>query len=366
MRKMIIYKYKEELNRYKRRKSIEVQIGNTAMGGNNPIRIQSMTNTNTLDTNATVEQSIRMIEAGAEYVRITTQNIKEAENLIKIKEKLHALGYDTPLIADIHFNPRVAHIAAQIIEKIRINPGNYVNPQKGAEGIREKFIPLIEICKKYGTAMRIGTNQGSLSERIIRKYGVTPKAMVEATMEFLNICKEEDYNKIVISLKSSNTHTMLHSYRLMSARMQAENMYYPFHLGVTEAGSGQEARIKSAIGIGTLLNEGIGDTIRVSLTEAPEKELPVARKIVDIIENKTNSTEVNNKIDKLLLNPYKYEPNKLSYPSSLNIKEKAVVISEEENKNADFILKETENNLEPNKKYIIPYKNRTSSKTYPL
>lgn len=287
-------KFCESLSTYTRRKSRVVKIGNLAMGGDYPIRLQSMTTTDTMDTDASVEQSIRMIEAGCELVRITAPSKKEAENLKNIKDKLRALGYDTPLVADIHFTPNAAEIAARIIEKVRVNPGNYADKKKfenieytdesyQAElaRIEEKFTPLVKICKEEGVAMRIGTNHGSLSDRIMSRYGDTPKGMVESAMEFLRICRKHDYHEIVLSMKASNTLVMVQAYRLLVAEMNKEGMDYPLHLGVTEAGDGEDGRIKSAVGIGTLLEDGLGDTVRVSLTEEPEAEIPVAKKLVD-------------------------------------------------------------------------------------
>ncbi len=282
-------KYCNSLTQYSRYKTREVFIGDVPLGANNPIRIQSMTTTDTMNTIATVEQSIRMIKAGCEYVRITAPSINEAENLRNIKNELHKRGYKTPLIADIHFTPNAAELAARIVEKVRVNPGNYADRKKfqvieytdleynsKLDRIREKFSPLVKICKEYGTAMRIGTNHGSLSDRIMSRYGDTPHGMVESALEFLRICEDLDYHNIVLSMKSSNPQVMVQAYRLLIQRMESENMNYPLHLGVTEAGDGEDGRIKSALGIGTLLEDGIGDTIRVSLTEEPEFEVPVA------------------------------------------------------------------------------------------
>lgn len=282
-------KYCESLTRYNRFKTREVLIGNVPLGGNNPIRIQSMTTTDTMDTIKTVEQSIRMIEAGCEYVRITAPSLREAQNLKNIKDELSKRGYNTPLIADIHFTPNAAELAARIVEKVRVNPGNYIDKKKfqvieytddnyreELERIRERFTPLVKICKEYGTAMRIGTNHGSLSDRIMSRYGDTPLGMVESALEFLRICEDENYHNIVLSMKASNPLVMVQAYRLLIQKMEEEGMNYPLHLGVTEAGDGEDGRIKSAIGIGTLLEDGIGDTIRVSLTEEPEFEAPVA------------------------------------------------------------------------------------------
>lgn len=284
-----INKYCNSLTKYSRLLTREVSIGDLPLGGTNPIRIQSMTTTDTLDTIGTVEQSIRMIEAGCEYVRITAPSLKEAENLRNIKDELRRRGYNAPLIADIHFTPNAAELAARIVEKVRVNPGNYVDKKKfqtieytdaeyqeELERIRERFTPLVKICKEYGTAMRIGTNHGSLSDRIMSRYGDTPLGMVESALEFLRICEDENYHSIVLSMKASNTQVMVQAYRLLIAKMHEENMNYPLHLGVTEAGDGEDGRIKSAVGIGTLLEDGIGDTIRVSLTEDPEFEAPVA------------------------------------------------------------------------------------------
>ena len=264
------------------------------MGANNPIRLQSMTTTDTMDTKATVEQSIRMIEAGCEYVRITAPSINEAKNLEDIKKSLMSHGFTTPLIADIHFTPNAAEVAARLVEKVRINPGNYADRKKfkyieytdeeygnEIERIRDRFLPLVSVCKEYGTVMRVGTNHGSLSDRILSRYGDTPMGMVESAMEFLRICKDEGYNEIVLSMKSSNPIVMVEAYRLLVHCMDKENMNYPLHLGVTEAGEGEDGRIKSALGIGTLLEDGLGDTIRVSLTEEPEFEIPVARALVE-------------------------------------------------------------------------------------
>ena len=281
-------------SRYNRLPTREVRIGSLLIGAGNPIRIQTMTTTDTMDTAATVAQTIRCIEAGAELVRITAPSKKEAENLQAIKDAVRAAGYDTPLVADIHFTPNAAEIAARIVEKVRVNPGNYVDKKKFDQieytdeeyrgeivRIRERFTPLVRICKEAGTAMRIGTNHGSLSDRIMSRYGDTPLGMVESAMEFLRIARDEDYHQIVLSMKSSNPQVMVQAYRLLVQQMQEEfGECYPLHLGVTEAGDGEDGRIKSAIGIGTLLEEGIGDTIRVSLTEDPEFELPVCRDIV--------------------------------------------------------------------------------------
>ncbi len=279
---------------YHRLATREVKIGNLLLGNFHPIRVQTMTTTDTMDTIATVEQSIRCIEAGSELVRITAPSKREAENLLNIKNELHKRGYNTPLVADIHFTPNAAEIAARIVEKVRVNPGNYVDKKKfelieysdadyadELERIRDRFTPLIKICKEYGTAMRIGTNHGSLSDRIMSRYGDTPMGMVESAMEFLRIARAESYHNIVLSMKSSNPQVMVQAYRLLIKSMTDEmGECYPLHLGVTEAGDGEDGRIKSAIGIGSLLEDGIGDTIRVSLTEDPELEIPVCRDLV--------------------------------------------------------------------------------------
>ncbi|MDR0799094.1 MAG: (E)-4-hydroxy-3-methylbut-2-enyl-diphosphate synthase [Dysgonamonadaceae bacterium] len=267
-----------------RRKSSVVQIGDTPLGGNNPVRIQSMTNTSTLDTEGSIRQCIRIIEAGGEYVRLTAQGVREAENLQNIRDGLRALNYSTPLIADIHFNPKAAETAARIVEKVRINPGNFA---PDFEKIQERFIPFLNICKKHGTAIRIGVNHGSLSERILNRYGDTPEGMVESCMEFLRICVAEHFENVVISMKASSTWVMVHAVLLLAKQMEREGMAFPLHLGVTEAGEGEDGRIKSAVGIGALLAEGIGDTIRVSLSEDPEAEIPVARLLVDYIQKQS-------------------------------------------------------------------------------
>lgn len=275
---------------YSRFLTREVTIGDVPMGGFNPIRIQSMTTTDTMDTLGTVEQTIRMVESGCEYVRITAPSMKEAENLANIKKELRLRGYNVPLVADIHFTPNAAEAAARIVEKVRVNPGNYADKkrfenieytdaayQAELERIYKKFTPLVKICKEYGTAMRIGTNHGSLSDRIMSHYGDTPRGMVESAMEFIRMCEDLNYYNLVISMKASNTQVMVQAYRLLVDTMLKEGMNYPLHLGVTEAGDGEDGRIKSAVGIGTLLEDGLGDTIRVSLTEDPEFEAPVAK-----------------------------------------------------------------------------------------
>ena len=278
----------------KRLPTMEVRIGQLTLGGANPIRLQSMTTTDTMDTDGSVAQSIRMIDAGCELVRLTAPSKNEAENLGLIHQKLAELGYHVPLVADIHFTPNAAEVAAKLIEKVRVNPGNYADKKKFEEidytdesyqaellRIESKFTPLVLLCKEYGTAMRIGTNHGSLSDRILSRYGDTPEGMVESAMEFIRICEKNDYHELVISMKASNTLVMVQAYRLLVHQMMQNGRCYPLHLGVTEAGDGEDGRIKSAVGIGALLEDGIGDTIRVSLTEEPEFEIPVARKLAE-------------------------------------------------------------------------------------
>ena len=290
------------------------------MGGNNPIRIQSMTTTDTMDTNATVNQSIRMINAGCELVRVTAPSIKDAKNLRNIKDELNKKGYNVPLVADIHFTPNAAEIAAEIVEKVRINPGNYADKKKfqqieyddksyndEIERIYERVSPLIKICKTNGTAMRIGTNHGSLSDRIMSRFGDTPLGMVESALEYLRICEDHNYHNIVLSMKASNPLVMVHAYRLLVDKLNNSNLKdYPLHLGVTEAGEGEDGRIKSAIGIGTLLDDGIGDTIRVSLTEEPEFESPVAKLLVNRYNSRANHTLIKQPKN-INFSPFKYE-----------------------------------------------------------
>tara|TARA_B110000046_G_scaffold48630_1_gene53928 strand:- start:42390 stop:44315 length:1926 start_codon:yes stop_codon:yes gene_type:complete len=291
----------ESIHSFKRNPTREVTIGNKTIGGNHPILIQSMTTTDSMDTEGTVNQSIRMIEAGCELVRITAPSKKEAENLQAIKDLLQAKGFKTPLVADIHFTPNAAEIAATIVEKVRVNPGNYADKKKfeeidytddsyqeELERIEKKFTPLVKLCKENVVAMRIGTNHGSLSDRILSRYGDTPLGMVESAMEFLRICIKNDFHNIVLSMKASNTLIMVQAYRLLVKTMKENNMDYPLHLGVTEAGDGEDGRIKSAVGIGTLLQDGLGDTIRVSLTEEPEFEIPVAEKLVEAFKELKN------------------------------------------------------------------------------
>ena len=287
---------------YRRRKSSVVTIGSVPLGGDNPVRIQSMTKTSTLNTDASVAQCIRIVDAGADYVRLTAQGIREAENLKEIKSRLLEKKITTPLVADIHFNPKAAETAALYVEKVRINPGNFVDTARKfrhidytdreyaaeLQKLKERFIPFLRICRRNGTAIRLGVNHGSLSDRIMSRYGDTPEGMVESCLEFLRICREENFLDVVISIKASNTTVMVRTVRLLIDAMEKENMCFPLHLGVTEAGDSEDGRIKSAVGTGALLADGIGDTIRVSLSEDPEKEIPVARKLVDYITGRTN------------------------------------------------------------------------------
>ncbi len=287
--------YCPSLTEYQRRVARVVNIGDVPLGGDYPIRVQSMTTVDTMDTLGSVEQTLRMVAAGCEYVRITAPSMKEAQNLLEIKKELRKRGCTVPLIADIHFTPNAAELAARIVEKVRVNPGNYADKKKfeaidytdssyaaEVERIRERFRPLVQICKQYGTAMRIGTNHGSLSDRILSRYGDTPLGMVESALEFLRLCEEENYYNVVLSMKASNTQVMVQAYRLLVQKLDEEGLQpYPLHLGVTEAGEAEDGRIKSAVGIGTLLEDGLGDTVRVSLTEAPEAEAPVARLLID-------------------------------------------------------------------------------------
>ena len=315
--------YCTNVTTYNRLKTRAVQIGNITIGNNHPIATQTMTTTNTMDTDATVLQSIRCIEAGANIIRITAPSKNEAENLLHIKNKIRAAGFNTPLVADIHFTPNAAEIAARIVEKVRINPGNYVDKKKflqlefsdaeyqqELEQIENKFIPLLNICKQYGTAIRIGTNHGSLSDRIMSRYGDTPIGMVESAMEFVRIARAENFHQLVLSMKSSNPQVMVYTYRLLIQKMLEEfKEIYPLHLGVTEAGDGEDGRIKSACGIGTLLEDGIGDTIRVSLTEDPEFEIPICNTIIHRYDKNDFSTTIP-AINKLPYNPFEYKKRK--------------------------------------------------------
>ena len=347
--------YCESLTEYVRLKTREVKIGDLLLGNpdgypGHPIRVQTMTTTDTMDTIGTVEQCIRCIEAGSELIRITAPSKREAENLANIKHELRKRGYATPIVADIHFTPNAAEIAARIVEKVRVNPGNYIDKKKfeiieytdaqyneEIDRIRERFTPLIKICKEYGTAMRIGTNHGSLSDRIMSRYGDTPVGMVESAMEFLRIARHENYHQIVLSMKSSNPQVMVHAYRLLSKTMFEEfGECYPLHLGVTEAGDGEDGRIKSAVGIGTLLEDGLGDTIRVSLTEDPELEIPVCKDLVKRYENREskNGSSVITKrqsipsIDNIFYDPFNYERRESFAVDNIGAKHVPVVIAD--------------------------------------
>ena len=320
----------------------EVTVGNLKLGAQNPIRLQSMTTVDTMDTNGSVEESIRMINAGCELVRLTAPSKKEAENLGEIRRILTEKGFNTPLVADIHFTPNAAEVAAKLIEKVRVNPGNYADKKKfeeieytntsyleELERIEKKFTPLVLLCKKEGTAMRIGTNHGSLSDRILSRFGDTPEGMVESAMEFIRICRKNDFHELVISMKASNTIVMVQAYRLLVAVMAQENMNYPLHLGVTEAGDGEDGRIKSAVGIGALLEDGLGDTIRVSLTEDPEFEIPVARKLAAQYEQKENLFKViNSELLTIDYSPFQYKKLKTNSIENIGNTHSPIVIAD--------------------------------------
>jgi (E)-4-hydroxy-3-methylbut-2-enyl-diphosphate synthase len=334
------FNYIESLLEYKRQDTSVVKIGNIMLGGKNPIRIQSMTDTDTKDTEATVNQIIRIIQAGADLVRVSVQGIREAENLKNIRAELDRRGYLNPLCADVQFNPVAAEIAIKYVKKVRINPGNFYDKRAKFEKltytdeeyrdelkkIEDRFIPFIRECKARGTALRIGANQGSLSDRIMSRYGDTPAGIVESVMEFLRICKKEDYNNIVISIKSSNTRIMVYTVRLMNYRMRLEDMNYPFHIGVTEAGEGEDGRIKSAVGSGVLLSDGIGDTIRISLTEDPAAEIPFARKLVDHFKGMENHAPITAPLI-ARTNPFEYERRSNRNVNDIGGKKSAVVIA---------------------------------------
>ena len=352
----------KNLFHYSKRQTTEVKVGNVCIGGDNPIRIQTMVTTQTSDIDATVQECIKVAIAGAELIRITTPTIKDVEALAVIKKKFNDKGYNIPLVADIHFNSDIADAAAKVVEKIRINPGNYTDKQArltnvenneqlweaDLETLRVKFVALLNICKKHGTALRIGTNHGSLSGRIMAKYGDTPEGMVESAMEFLRICKSTDFNNVVVSMKASNTRIMVHAYRLLVAAMEKEDMHYPLHLGVTEAGDGEDGRIKSAVGIGTLLADGLGDTIRVSLTEPPENEIPIARNLVEYFKNR----EKHNKIDEIKVtnfDPYHYNKSKSNACGAIGGENQFAVIADLSSINPIYqkdidALMQTENN----------------------
>ena len=349
-----------------RRKTLSVKIGKVFIGSDHSIKTQSMTTASTMDTDKSVDEAIRIIQAGGKLVRFTAPNINEAKNLLNIKNALVTKGYDDPLVADIHFTPNAALEASKIVEKVRINPGNYVDKKKFEVKeyddksyqdellkIEEKFIPLINSCKENKVAMRIGTNHGSLSDRVMNRFGDTPLGMVESAMEFLRICKQNDYDQIVLSMKSSNPIVMIHAYRLLVKSMENENMHYPLHLGVTEAGDGLDGRIKSALGIGTLLSEGIGDTIRVSLTEDPEFEIPAAEKILEKIDSISEKIRLKN-TDKRAFSFFKRETESIK---NIGEKNPPIVISNSSNdfegNFPDYLFIDDLDNLDDSKKYII-------------
>lgn len=333
------FKYCNNINNYQRFKTCEVKIGNIPLGSDNPVRIQSMTTTDTLDTEKSVDQCIKIFDAGGDYVRLTAQSTRHAENLANIKSELRKRGYPNPLIADIHFNPKVAEIAAELVEKVRVNPGNFVD-RKNAKNIEtqeqyeeelakidEQFSRLIEICKKNKTAIRIGSNHGSLSGRLVNRFGDTAEGMSQSVLEFLRIAQKNNFHELVISLKASNTRVMVYAYRTLMNKMINEGMNYPLHLGVTEAGDGEDGRIKSAIGIGTLLSDGIGDTVRVSLTEDPEKEIPVARAIVDYCTSRKSNVPIY-ALDELLKNPFEYSRRQASNTTDFGSEKTVKVIAD--------------------------------------
>lgn len=339
--------YNKNLTKYQRRKTKTVTVGNVKLGGDLPIRLQSMTNTLTKNIDATVAQCIRIVNAGADFVRITAPGVKDAETLKTIKQALLNKGYTIPLVADIHFSAKAAEIAASIVEKVRINPGNYIDKRstekkifseseylQEIENIKTRFAPLIEICKKFNTAIRIGVNHGSLSNRIMDKYGDTPEGMAESAMEFLRICQELNFHNVVVSMKASNTRVMVYANRLLVKKMAVENMDYPLHLGVTEAGEGEDGRIKSAVGIGAMLVDGIGETIRVSLTEAPEKEIPVAQKIVNHIHGFNDHDPIPD-IDQYPLNAYEYQRRRCFTAGIIGGENVPVVIADISGMNVD-------------------------------
>ncbi len=335
--------YCASVTQYHRLKTREVKVGNLLMGSFHPIRVQTMTTTDTMNTLTTVEQSIRCIEAGAELIRITAPSKKEAENLLHIKNELRKRGYNTPIVADIHFTPNAAEIAARIVEKVRINPGNYIDKKKfelieytdadyaeEIDRIRERVTPLYKICKEYGTALRIGTNHGSLSDRIMSRYGDTPMGMVESAMEFLRIARDESYHNIVLSMKASNPLVMVQAYRLLVKTMWEEfQEYYPLHLGVTEAGDAEDGRIKSAVGIGTLLEDGLGDTIRVSLTEDPELEIPVCKDLLKRYKSQTIISNSNQDVNpEMGFDPFHYQRRETFSVNNMGGKKVPVVIAD--------------------------------------
>jgi (E)-4-hydroxy-3-methylbut-2-enyl-diphosphate synthase len=334
------FNYVNDLLKFERQDTSVVSIGDTPLGNGNDIRLQSMTDTDTTDTEATVNQIIRIIDAGADYVRVAVQGIREAENLKNIRAELDSRGYKTPIIADVHFNPIAAENALKYVRKIRINPGNFYDPRakfekvdytdedyrKELKKLEEKFVPFLNLCKQHNTALRIGANQGSLSDRIMSRYGDTPAGIVESVMEFLRICKKEDFHNVVISIKSSNTRLMVYTVRLMNFRMRLEGMKYPFHIGVTEAGEGEDGRIRSAVGSGALLADGIGDTIRVSLTEDPADEIPFARKLVNRFRNMERHAPITAPLF-AQVNPFEYERRSTRPVADIGDKKPAIVVA---------------------------------------
>ena len=331
-------KYCNSLTAYSRFKTREVKVGDVGIGGSNPIRVQSMTTTDTMDVSSTVAQSLRLVEAGCEIIRITAPSISSAKNLELIKKSLEEAKCYVPLVADIHFTPNAAEVAARIVQKVRVNPGNYADKKKfniieysdfqyeeELERIRTKFSPLVEICKSYGTAMRIGTNHGSLSDRILSRYGDTPIGMVESAMEFVRICESLNFRNIVLSMKASNTQVMVQAYRLLMQHMIETGRDYPLHLGVTEAGDGEDGRIKSAVGIGALMEDGIGDTIRVSLTEEPEAEIPVAKKLVSRYDSREKHEPIQD-IIKNAINPFEYQRRQSNVIENIGYKQAPIVL----------------------------------------
>ncbi len=362
--------YCEDLFNYHRNPTQEVHVGNTKIGGSAPIRIQSMTTTNSLEAEETANQVMSILDEGAEIVRITTQGRREAYNLENIKQILNERGYSAPIVADIHFNPNAAEIAAEKVEKVRINPGNFAGGAKKfnlidytdeeyaleLEATKSKLKPFIRICKENNTAIRIGTNHGSLSDRIMSRYGDTPQGMVESCMEYLRMCRELDFHDIVLSIKASNTRIMVHTVRLLVASMKKENMNYPLHLGVTEAGSEDEGRIKSAVGSGALLADGLGDTIRVSLTEDPEKEVPVARKLVDYIVKREGHTEIPS-IKVKSFTPFEYNRRKTHEVLNIGGDNVAVVVGKEDHDEQllDYIFVDNLECLDQKRSYIVPF-----------
>jgi (E)-4-hydroxy-3-methylbut-2-enyl-diphosphate synthase len=372
------FNYVDSLLRFKRLETATVKIGMVTLGGMYPIRLQSMTDTDTKDTEATVNQVVKILDAGADFVRLTVQGVREAENLKNIRAELDRRGYLNPLVADIHYNPGAADIAIKYVRKVRINPGNFYDKRAKFEHvlytneeyreelakIESRFVPFIQDCKERGTALRIGANQGSLSDRIMSRYGDTPSGIVESVMEFLRICKREDYHNIVISIKSSNTRIMVYTVRLMNYRMRLEDMNYPFHIGVTEAGEGEDGRIKSAVGSGALLADGIGDTIRVSLTEDPAAEIAFARKLVDVFNGRENHEPIKAPLV-AQTNPFEYERRSSRPVNDIGGKRAAVVIGSLNNYTRDEV-RTLNTGIEPEYFYDGKQITDRTNKTYPI